>query len=130
MPIEWKFSGKQDVYLEIAKYYEKHILLGVLREGDKLPSVRVAAGELGVNPNTVARAYARLEEMGYVRALPKKGAFVTYAPNTKIETKKEKKAEPTDAASLICRNTVIALKDSGITRATLLALIEEVYGND
>lgn len=130
MPIEWKFSGKQDVYLEIAKYYEKHILLGVLREGDKLPSVRVAAGELGVNPNTVARAYARLEEMGYVRALPKKGAFVTYAPDAKTDAKEEKKAEPTDAASLICRNTVIALKDSGITRATLLALIEEVYGND
>lgn len=130
MPIEWKFSGKQDVYLEIAKYYEKHILLGVLRTGDKLPSVRAAAGELGVNPNTVARAYARLEEMGYVRALPKKGAFVTYTPDTKIEIKEEKKEETTDTAALICRNTVIALKDSGISRAALLALIEEVYDND
>ena len=130
MPIEWKFSGKQDVYLEIAKYYEKHILLGVLRVGDKLPSVRVAAGELGVNPNTVARAYARLEEMGYVRALPKKGAFVTYTHDTKIEIKEEKKEEITDTAALICRNTVIALKDSGVSRAALLALIEEVYDND
>ena len=130
MPIEWKFSGKQDVYLEIAKYYEKHILLGVLRTGDKLPSVRMAAGELGVNPNTVARAYARLEEMGYVRALPKKGAFVTYTPDTKIEIKEEKKEEITDTAALICRNTVIALKDSGVSRAALLALIEEVYDND
>ena len=130
MPIEWKFSGKQDVYLEIAKYYEKHILLGVLRTGDKLPSVRVAAGELGVNPNTVARAYSRLEEMGYVRALPKKGAFVTYTHDTKIEIKEEKNEEITDTAALICRNTVIALKDSGVSRAALLALIEEVYDND
>ena len=130
MPIKWKFSGKQDVYLEIAKYYEKHILLGVLREGDKLPSVRRAAGELGVNPNTVAKAYARLEEMGYIRALPKKGAFVTYVPDAKIEIKEETKEKITDTASLICRNTVIALKDSGITKTALLALIEEVYGND
>ena len=97
MPIEWKFSGKQDVYLEIAKYYEKHILLGVLRVGDKLPSVRIAAGELGVNPNTVARAYTKLEEMGYIRALPKKGAFVTQSPNTKIEIKEAKKEEKTKA---------------------------------
>ncbi len=130
MPIEWKFSGKQDVYLEIAKYYEKHILLGVMREGDKLPSVRSAAGELGVNPNTVAKAYARLEEMGYIRALPKKGAYVTYTPDTKIEIKEEAKEETTDTATLICRNTVIALKESGISRAALLALIEEVYDND
>ena len=124
------FSGKQDVYLEIAKYYEKHILLGVMREGDKLPSVRSAAGELGVNPNTVAKAYARLEEMGYIRALPKKGAYVTYTPDTKIEIKEEAKEETTDTATLICRNTVIALKESGISRAALLALIEEVYDND
>lgn len=130
MPIEWKFSGKQDVYLEIAKYYEKHILLGVMREGDKLPSVRSAAGELGVNPNTVAKAYARLEEMGYIRALPKKGAYVTYTPDTKIEIKEEAKEKTTDTATLICRNTVIALKESGISRAALLALIEEVYDND
>ena len=130
MPIEWKFSGKQDVYLEIAKYYEKHILLGVLRAGDKLPSVRMAAGELGVNPNTVARAYARLEEMGYVRSLPKKGAFVTYSPDAKVEPSEEKNEETTDTAALICRNTVIALKESGVSRATLLALIEEVYDND
>ena len=130
MPIEWKFSGKQDVYLEIAKYYEKHILLGVLRVGDKLPSVRIAAGELGVNPNTVARAYTKLEEMGYIRALPKKGAFVTYSPNTKIEIKEAKKEEIDNTAALICRNTMIALKESGVSRATLLALIEEVYDND
>ncbi|MBR6784114.1 MAG: GntR family transcriptional regulator [Clostridia bacterium] len=46
-------TGKRDVYIEVAERYEKYIRIGVLRDGDKLPSVRVAANELGVNPNTV-----------------------------------------------------------------------------
>ena len=54
------FTGKRDVYLEVAERYEKYIKLGVLRDGDKLPSVRTAAGELGVNPNTVQKAYQHL----------------------------------------------------------------------
>ena len=141
MPKEWKFSGKQDVYLEIAEYYESHILRGVLEVGDKLPSVRIAAGELGVNPNTVAKAYAHLESAGYIRALPKKGAYVIYVPTANSEnegaTEKNEKEEisaethnANDTATLLCRNTVIALKESGISREALIKLIEEVYDND
>ena len=142
MSTEWKFSGKQDVYLEVARYYESHILCGVLEVGDKLPSVRLAAGQLGVNPNTVAKAYAHLEKAGYICAMPKKGAYVTYVP-TKIETpaavdavaSPAPKAEPAkvrqdSTAALLCKNTVIALKESGISREALLDLIEEVYSND
>ena len=137
MPNEWKFSGKQDVYLEVAQYYESHILRGVLEVGDKLPSVRVAAGELGVNPNTVAKAYAHLEKEGYIHAMPKKGAYVTFAPKKdtdaaeQIQAKETVKEEKkTDTALLLCKNTIIALKDSGVSRQTLLELIEEVYTND
>ena len=136
MPTEWKFSGKQDVYLEVAGYYESHILRGVLREGDRLPSVRQAALELSVNPNTVAKAYAHLEKEGYICALPKKGAYVTFVQK-KTEERTDPPTEPTkndtrptDAAPLLARNTVIALKESGISKDTLLKLIEEVYGND
>jgi GntR family transcriptional regulator len=115
MPTEWKFSGKQDVYLEVAGYHETHILRGVLREGDKLPSVRQAALELGVNPNTVAKAYAHLESAGYVCALPKKGAFVTFG-----ETPAEKDDER--------KKMVYALRDAGVDKETLFTWIEEVYG--
>lgn len=137
MPNEWKFSGKQDVYIEVAQYYESHILRGVLEIGDRLPSVRVAAGELGVNPNTVAKAYAHLEKAGYICAMPKKGAYVTFVPSNNPETprvteaKTEKASEKRDdTAALLCKNTIIALKDSGVSRETLLELIEEVYKND
>ena len=70
--MSWAFSGRQDVYIEIADKYGRYITDGIYKNGDRLPSVRTAAGEMGVNPNTVARAYALLEERGFIRSLPKK----------------------------------------------------------
>ena len=115
--MQLNFSGKQDVYIEIAEKYKSYIQLGVIKNGEKLPSVREAAGELGVNPNTIARAYSLLEAQGFVRALPKKGAFVIYG-------EAEKKTEP-DKREIIC-----ALRDMGISKNTLINWIEEVYKDD
>lgn len=112
-----RFSGKQDVYLEIAERYKEYIKLGIIKKGEKLPSVRVAAGEMGVNPNTVARAYSCLETEGFICALPKKGAFV-------IWEKEGEKAFPDK------KNIIRALRDMGIPKDALLDWIEEVYGND
>ena len=73
-----KFTfSKRDVYLEIAERYEKYISLGVLKDGERLPSVRVAAGELGVNPNTVQRALSLLEDDGLIYSKNTVGIFVT-----------------------------------------------------
>lgn len=112
------FSGKRDVYIEIAQRYIEFIRLGVLQEGDRLPSVRVAAGDLGVNPNTVQRAYTYLEELGMIRLLPKKGAYVT--GGIRQET----------AQNTAALDAIAALKNSGIDKASVLRAIEEVYCDD
>ena len=111
------FSGKQDVYIEIAEKYKEYIKLGLIKNGEKLPSVREAAADLGVNPNTIARAYSLLEEEGFVRALPKKGAFVIYGES-------ETREEPDKRA------VIYAFRDMGISKKTLLRWIEEVYKDD
>ena len=115
--MQWNFSGKQDVYLEIAERYREYIKLGVIRNGEKLPSVREAAEQLGVNPNTIARAYSALEEEGFVCALPKKGCFVVYE-------REEESAEPDK------KDIIYALRDMGITRKTVMRWVEEVYGEN
>ena len=114
------FFTKRDVYLEIAERYEKYIMLGVIKMGERLPSVRVAAGELGVNPNTVQRAYSLLEERGIIRSLPKKGAFVIYGREDD-----EASSHRSEAVGAI-----VELKEIGASREELLSIIEEVYGND
>ena len=111
--MQTRFTGKQDVYLEIAEQYKEYIKLGVIKTGEKLPSVRTLAGELGVNPNTVARAYSVLEEEGLVKALPKKGAFVTFGEPSGVEPDQ--------------KNVIYALKDMGVSRKSILKWIEEVY---
>lgn len=74
--MEVYLSGKRNIYEEIVETYAKYIRTGALRAGEKLPSCRGLAMQLGINPNTVERAYSELEKRGLICTLPKKGAFV------------------------------------------------------
>ena len=114
------FLPKRDVYLQIAQRYEKYITLGVIGPGEKLPSVRTAATELRVNPNTVQRAYALLEEKGLIRSMPKKGAFVTFSGEKK---------EAGETFGVLTAE-VLRLKEQGASMDKVISVIEEVYGND
>lgn len=71
-------KGKDNVYEQIVNEYKRFIELGIIRKDEKLPSCRSLGKELGINPNTVVRAYSVLENEGYIVSLPKKGAFVVY----------------------------------------------------
>ena len=71
-----RFSGKRNVFENIVEEIKSLIKVGALKGGDKLPSVRAFAVERKINPNTVAKAYAVLEEEGLIEVQPKKGAYV------------------------------------------------------
>lgn len=114
------FYSKRDVYLEIAERYEKYISLGIIKPGEKLPSVRAAAAELRVNPNTVVRAYSLLEVKGLIRSMPKKGAFVTF--DGKSET--GKRSFPALTSELL------RLKADGATKEEIILVLEEVFSDD
>ena len=60
----------------LARELEQQINAGVLRPGDRLPSVRQACATRGVSPSTVFQAYYLLESRGLVRAVPRSGYFV------------------------------------------------------
>ena len=113
--MEVRLSGKQNIFEEIASEYERYIRLGALREGEKLPSVRTLAMQLGVNPNTVERAYALLEQKGLVFTLSKKGVFVC-----------AQKTEPPlyDEA----RRHVAALRSAGGQREEQISGVTGIYG--
>ena len=113
------FTGKREIYLEVAEKYESYIKLGILAAGEKLPSVRAAAQEMGINPNTMARAYSYLEERGLIYTLPKKGVYVSSPENGN---------ENETTLTIEAREVLSSLKDKGLTRAALATLIEEVYG--
>ncbi|WP_181774500.1 GntR family transcriptional regulator [Amycolatopsis pittospori] len=64
-------------YLQIVRQVRQASRLGLLREGDQLPTVKEVVARLAINPNTVLKAYRELEHEGLVAARPGVGTFVT-----------------------------------------------------
>ncbi len=64
-------------YLQIVQQVRQALLLGYLRPGDQLPTVKEAVSLLAINPNTVVKAYRQLEHDGLVSARPGAGTFIT-----------------------------------------------------
>lgn len=91
--------------------------LEVLKPDDKLPSVRNLALQLGINPNTVQRAYSILEQRGIIYSVSGKGSFISEEANLYASLKQTAKEE-------FCR----ILKETlavGITKEELINLINE-----
>ena len=68
--------SREPIYMQIEKQIVKLINLGIYEGNCALPSVRTMACDLGINPNTVARAYKSLEQQGIIYTIGGKGVFV------------------------------------------------------
>ena len=77
--IEFHLDGRSGVspYLQLIQQVRQALRLGMLSEGDQLPTVKDVVGRLAINPNTVLKAYRELEYEGLVAARPGVGTFVT-----------------------------------------------------
>ena len=69
-------NNNRPIYEQIREKFIELIINNALREGDKLPSVRELASMLTVNPNTISKAYNKLEDEGMIETLKGKGTFV------------------------------------------------------
>ena len=89
MNISIDYTKREPIYEQIVREVEKLITLGVLTPGSQIPSVRALAYDLGINPNTVKKAYDMLEENGLIISKSTKGTFisddVSMAKKQKIE---------------------------------------------
>ena len=77
--IEFHLDARSGVapYLQIVGQVRQALLLGLLAEGDKLPTVKEVVGKVAINPNTVSKAYRELEHQGLAAAKPGVGTFIT-----------------------------------------------------
>lgn len=69
-------QSRTPIYEQLCKKITERILKGELKAGDKIPSVRELAKELGVNPNTVSKAFGILEHDKIIYSLAGRGSFV------------------------------------------------------
>ena len=77
--IEFHLDARSGVspYLQLVQQVRQAIRLGLLVEGDQLPTVKDVVAKVAINPNTVLKAYRELEHDGLVAARPGVGTFVT-----------------------------------------------------
>ena len=112
--------SRSPVYEQLVEQVERYILLGLLREGDQLPSVRALSGELSINPNTIQKAYGELDAKGILCSVPGRGCFVAEGALARIRGRRlgEQGA---------FRRLVRELKAAGITAEELTAALTEEY---
>ena len=84
---KFEFNNKEPIYLQIVELVKKNIATGDLVPGDKLPSVREMSKDLGVNPNTLQRAYGELERLGITYTRRGMGSFISEGDNSMKDLK-------------------------------------------
>ncbi|MCL2336633.1 MAG: GntR family transcriptional regulator [Firmicutes bacterium] len=75
--MSWQFATDRPIYSQLVEHMSMFIIKGLYPAGSRLPSVRDLAAEAKVNPNTMQKALAELENMGLVYAERTSGRFVT-----------------------------------------------------
>ena len=78
------YRDARPIYEQVRDGLRKLMVTGVIRPGEKLPSVRTLASTLAINPNTIQKAYESLEAEGYVYSVAGKGSFA--APQSGVDT--------------------------------------------
>ena len=85
-----EFRQNQAIYLQIAEHITERILSGTWPEGERIPSIREMSEDIQVNPNTVMRSYAYLQDLGIIYNQRGIGYFVAEDAYRKtLELKKQ-----------------------------------------
>lgn len=85
--ISLDYQSRTPIYEQIIKEIERYVALGILKPHAQIPSIRELAANLGINPNTVKKAYTELEQKGVIYVISTKGTFIQDKTNEVIKRK-------------------------------------------
>ncbi|MBU3111478.1 GntR family transcriptional regulator [Clostridium lacusfryxellense] len=113
--------SSKPIYEQIIERIKENIIKGILKPGDKLPSVRELASAITINPNTISKAYNELERMKAIEVIRGKGTFVSenFKPvinEEKLMTIKEHMKE-----------IIIEAHYIGVNKDKLIDILNEIY---
>jgi GntR family transcriptional regulator len=119
MLIELNFKSGKPVYLQVVDQIRAAAASGQLRAGDSLPSIRPLAVQLRVNRNTIAKAYAELENQGVIETMAGKGCFIR---NSKSPFRKQVRDQ---MLVVEIDQAIVAAHHLGVNRNEFLGLVNE-----
>ncbi|ARM72389.1 transcriptional regulator [Listeria monocytogenes] len=118
-----KFDDSKPIYKQIVHYIHTEIITGVYAIGSKLLSVRELAAKLEVNPTTIQRAYAELEEAGIIHTVRGTGKYLT-------KDKRRIDQLENDIAKQLTENFINEMSKLGINKEKIIAWVEKTKEED
>ena len=115
-----KLGDGLPIYTQIILHIKREIVTGNIRDGDELPSRRVLSSLLGVNPNTVQKAYRLLEDEALIASHSGAKSYMVLNEETVRKVR-------TDLMENDARFIISAMKQMGISKQELLKLIEQIW---
>ncbi len=116
-------EGEGPIYLRIVRFIRAGVAAGTVVDGDEMPSRRVVSATLGVNPNTVQKAYRMLEEEGLMVSRSGAKSFASVTEESVAAARARLRAEEVG-------RVVSALRRSGMEKAEALELISRIWDED
>ena len=115
------YQSRSPIYEQIVEKFQMLIVKGILPPGSRMPSVRSLAVELSINPNTIQKAFAVLEQEGYIFSVKGRGNFVSESESL-FQKKK-------DACLEELRKLLTQAKELGILESDCRNVLSQVYYN-
>lgn len=117
--LQLDLQSRQPIYEQLMLKLSELVILGAMKADDQLPSVRTLARDLGVNPNTVQKAYQELERRGIIYSVAGKGSFIAAgeSANSMMRTR----------GTETLRSAMEEGRRAGLTREDVNTLADEVY---
>lgn len=112
--------GDGPIYQQIVLFIKREVSAGTINDGDELPSRRVLSALLGVNPNTVQKAYKILEDEGLIQSHSGAKSIIVVSESKRKDIRTE--LMETDA-----KEAVRTLKQMGISKDEAFALISKFW---
>lgn len=114
--INLDYQNRTPIYEQIVEQIERYIAFGVLKPKEQIQSIRELAASLGINPNTVKKAYDELEKRGVIITISTKGTFVAEKIDIVINRKINEKIR-------VIKEAIIELEKLGMEREEIIKLL-------
>ena len=113
------YQSREPIYEQLYKNVVRLVSLGAMEPEHQLPPVRQLATELGVNPNTVSKAYKNLEKDGIIYSVVGKGSFIMKNSNAA----NSKKSEAINNLEKAVKSAV----EVGVTQDEIMKITQDIY---
>lgn len=114
--ISLDYQSRMPIYEQIVQEIERYVALEILKPEEQIPSIRELATTLGINPNTVKKAYDILESRGVIVTLSTKGTFITQKTDKVLKTSIDEKINK-------IKNDIQEIEKYGISKEEIIKRI-------